>query len=392
MSIDYTLCKANESDHDALLALLNDVFNFEDPVNGGFLLFLPKLYKKQYAPCANNFVVYEGGKMRAAVGLYYNTMQVGGKQLLTAGIGNVAVAKDCRGAGYMKEAMHAAIADMKEKQADFSFLGGRRQRYMYFSYDHGVTRYKFDINETSLRHALRGKNIQQLKAVNITAESTRELDDFHRLHQSLPIRMERPREALFDIIKSWNSIPYAAYDGERFAGYFVFNSDRFRVLDFCPQTEEDAQALAACALSVANEKDGERCMTVMLPSFDISTLDRLMPLCEAHTADHSEQLSILNYQNVIDAFLTTKANCGPLPDGDLTLLIHGEAGDEHLRLAVNGKTVSIETTTQTPDMELSHLEAVRLMGSIYSEKRKDLPPACAAWFPLPISFSHIDSV
>ncbi|MDR1630673.1 MAG: GNAT family N-acetyltransferase [Oscillospiraceae bacterium] len=392
MSMNYTLCKAKDADHDAFLTLINDVFEFDNQPGGGFLRFLPKLYKKEYTPCANNFVVYENGRMYAAVGLYYNTMHVCGKPLLTAGIGNVAVHKDRRGAGYMKEAMRAAIADMKEKRADFSFLGGRRQRYMYFSYDHAVTRYQLDINQTSMAHALRGKEVKPLKAVAVTSESTRELDDMHRLQSTLPLHMERPREAFFDIIRSWSTIPYAAYDGGRFAGYFLFNSARNHILEFYPQTANDILPLIACALGLAAEQGEERSIEVVVPEFDANILDRLLPLSEIHSIDHGEQISILNYKTVIEAFLHAKATYTPLPDGEVTLLIHGEAGDEQLRLAVRGGKTFVETTSAAPNLELTHLEAVRLVGSVYSEKRKYLPPACAAWFPLPITFSHVDSV
>ena len=90
-----------------LLEMLNLTFDFstnnEDDTN--FLNLLPKLYKKQYKPAENNIILDVDGDMRAAVGLYYNTLTVGDEKLKVGGIGNVAVHPAHRGKGYMQFCM-----------------------------------------------------------------------------------------------------------------------------------------------------------------------------------------------------------------------------------------------------------------------------------------------
>ena len=129
--------KVNSEEREQLLAMLDDVFFIEDKpeTRRNFLELLPKLYKEEYDPCANNFTVTEDGEIKAAVGLYYDDAVAAGRKLKAAGIGNVAVTRDCRGKGYMIDCLNRAIEDIKSSGADYSVLGGHRQRYGYFGYE-----------------------------------------------------------------------------------------------------------------------------------------------------------------------------------------------------------------------------------------------------------------
>ena len=119
---------------DDYLDFINYVFGFNGD-SSDFKKLLPKLYKYEYEPAVNSFVALEDGKFRAAVGAFDHDMSVCGTRIKTRGIGNVAVHPYFRGCGYMKKLMNMALDDMIEEGIDLSVLGGRRQRYHYFSYD-----------------------------------------------------------------------------------------------------------------------------------------------------------------------------------------------------------------------------------------------------------------
>ena len=93
------------------LDFINLVFGFNGR-DKDFLKFLPKLYKEEYAPCENNYVVTENGKLKAAIGVFPRAMQVLDETLSVHGVGNVAVHPNSRSKGYMKDLLYQAVQDM----------------------------------------------------------------------------------------------------------------------------------------------------------------------------------------------------------------------------------------------------------------------------------------
>ena len=102
--------------------------------------------------------------------------------------------------------------------------------------------------------------------------------------------------------------------------------------------------------------------------------------------------SILSYKRVIDAFLRLKATYAKLPDGKLTAIIHGRAGDEKLCIAVNRGVPSVCETEGEYDIELDELEAVRFFFSHFSMDRRDCSPFAECVFPLPLFEYPADAV
>lgn len=392
MNIEHSFHRATATEFDTLMSFLNNVFGFDAPNDGGFAAMLPNLYKKEYKPWQNNIIAHKNNEICAAVGLYYKNMKVMDKTLKVAGIGNVAVRKDCRGAGYMKKTMEWSLEDMKNNKADISFLGGDRHRYMYFSYDRGCIRCNITINETSLRHASVGMKLKNFNIIEVTENNHRELDDIHSLYSSQPVHIERPRESLFDTLRAWRSHPYAAYEDDRFAGYFVLKNVPIHVLEFQSVNEDDICSLAASALNLSDIHDGQKTATFMFSEHEDKKIKQLLSLSETHHLSHGEQLSIFNFKNVIEAFLSLKSDYKRLQNGSLVLHIYGENKKERLKISIEENKVFVSPTDVEPHMELTHLEAVRLLCSIYSEHRNALPLECADWFPLPISLSHLDDV
>ena len=76
----------------------------------------------------------------------------------------------------------------------------------------------------------------------------------------------------------------------------------------------------------------------------------------------------------------------------MTVLIHGRAGDECLRLAVRDNEIRVEDFTGTPQFELDCLTAVRTFFSNYPTDRAAFPPAVQQWLPLPMFFSSRDTM
>ena len=143
--------RGNALPNEELMSVLNTSFGFFTPETE-FLGLLPKLYREQYRPQDQNWVVTEDGVLTAAIGAYDHEIVVCGRRLPCRGIGNVAVHPDHRRKGYMKQAMNQAIAVMVNDGIVMSTLGGRRQRYQYFGYDMAGPAYHFSISRDYIRH------------------------------------------------------------------------------------------------------------------------------------------------------------------------------------------------------------------------------------------------
>ena len=83
-----------------------------------------------------------------------------------------------------------------------------------------------------------------------------------------------------------------------------------------------------------------------------------------------------------------------LPDGELTLLIHGHGGDERIRITVKEGKHTVENIPEDTlvDLELGHLEATELIFGCISADRETASPLLRAWFPLPLWMYRADEV
>ena len=109
---------------------------------------------------------------------------------------------------------------------------------------------------------------------------------------------------------------------------------------------------------------------------------------------HAMHFNVLNYSRVIEAFLELQLSYVPIPDGEVTLLIHGYAGDERIRITVKGgkSIVTNIDDTVSVDYELSHAEALSFLFSPISPIRETAKDLFKLWFPLPLCMLRADEV
>lgn len=387
MSETYTVERANQSEYKELMDLLDISFCFEKEEDK-FINLLPKLYKEEYKPWENNIVVRTEEGLKAATGLYYGTLNVLDEKLLIGGIGNVAVHPDCRGKGYMKGIMRECIADMKRKGTDLSFLGGIRHRYQYFSYENGGLTYAYHISSANIKHTLGADAKSGYTIKEITAEDTDIINEIDKIERRQPQYCERDKAAYLDILKSWKRIPFAVFEGDEFKGYFLMTQDYGSVSEIGSKNPEDLMKVLLCAFE--NRKESRLHLDV--PPYRTDLLNVLHKVGGGFDICHSNMYTIFNYKKVLRAYLKLKNSLQPLPDGKAVVFIHGEAGDERLKLEINNGEVTVSETDEKEDIELSHLDALSVFTGLYSDRRAELPPAVASWFPLPLFIHGADNV
>ncbi len=367
----------NSTDYVHSLEMLNEVFFSEEENPRNFLELLPKLYKEEYNHCENNLIVSEDGKWKGAVGLYFDEVDCVGNKLICGGIGNVAVTTDCRGKGYMQDCMQMAMDRIIERDADFSVLGGQRQRYEYFSFEPAGTEYHFTFNKQNLKHVFSQDYVSKLTAVPVTADDKEYIEFIKELYNSNPDKFIRPDNKFYDYLKSWCQYPYVFKDGDKLVGYCLYDGSMNFVVEIKAVSLDYFKEMIP-AILIESKKQSVK---FEFPIYEKEYIQYLTDICEGMSFDNSSSLTVLNWKRFIKAYLELKATYTPLSDGSASFLIHGYKKDEQFTITVKDNKITFTDDAVDP-LELSHKEAMALFCSLYSIKLYELPANVAQWFPL----------
>lgn len=358
-----------------------------DPSEAFFETLLPKLYREELRPQDQNYVVTEDGVPVAAVGAYDHELIVCGRTLRCRGVGNVAVHPDHRSKGYMKATMNAAMQDMIADGIVLSALGGKRQRYLYFGYDKAGPAYTYSVSRDNIRHVY-GDLTAPYTVREVTDKGDVVIDKILLLSQKDPMIAVRPREEYLAIASSWRAKLLAFLDGDRFVGYCILDNSK-SVSEVQAVEDEAFMPLVRSLLAYLEEK----CSILLLPH-QLRYREELTRIAEGVSVGHMASFNVLCYRAVIEAFLALKLSYTSLPDGEMTLLIHGYAKDERIRVCVkNGEPLVEEIDDSTLfDLELSHAEAIAFLFSPFSPTRETASDLARLWFPLPLCTLRADKV
>ena len=380
--------RGNEAFYDEYIDFINYVFGFNGNVKD-FKKLLPKLYKTQYKPVENSYITLEDGNIRAAVGAFDHEITVCGDTLKCRGIGNVAVHPYARSKGYMKTLMNMAVNDMIADGVDLSVLGGRRQRYNYFSYEKTGVSYNFSLNSDNMRHCF-GKDrsaYHTLMVRKLEENDEAALDAISKLLSEQAYNPMRERERLYDILVSWQNVPCVFEKDGRVAGFCVIG-DKNRIYEIVLADKADFMNAIVTLYDCMNEPT----MTVCLPAFCPEYINALYRVCEGYELGTEKSFSVLNYKNVLSAFLKLKATYTELPEGELSMLIHGVAGDEKLRIYIRGDAARVEEYDGEVDIELDHIDAINVLFSPFYPIRDTLSHFARILLPLPLWLFYADAV
>ncbi len=370
---------------DDYMDFINYVFGFNGD-SSDFKKLLPKLYKYEYEPAVSSYVAVEDGKLKSAIGAFDHDISVCGNLVKTRGIGNVAVHPYARGKGYMKKLMNMALDDMEKEGVALSVLGGRRQRYNFFSYDKLGQAVSMSFNSDNFRHTYGKDRKHTLSFKTLKAGDVETVYKIKELSESHPFYAMREVDKYFEIISSWHQKAYVAFENGEFVGYAVGKGSDINEL--LASEGQDIREFI-CALY---DYLGASSMHVKLPIFLQDYINDLYCLCESYSVETAKSFSVLNYKTVIEAFIKLKATYTDLPDGVLVLGINGRSRRENIRITVFGGNISVDYTDDEPAVELEHLEAMNLLFAPVCPLRESLPIHAKIWLPLPIYLYSSDAV
>lgn len=142
---------ATARDRGELLAFLLGVFRAERPNHAPFEDIYPDLFLEDDGVLGRHAVIREEGRIVACVGTYPIPVRLGGCQILTAGVGQVATAPSARGKGYMTALLSHGLERCRNEGAAIAWLGGRRDRYAPFGFDCAGLSFDYTLDSHSLR-------------------------------------------------------------------------------------------------------------------------------------------------------------------------------------------------------------------------------------------------
>ena len=87
-----------------------------------------------------------------------------------------------------------------------------------------------------------------------------------------------------------------------------------------------------------------------------------------------------------------KKSYANLPDGKVTMLIHGIAGDEKLCIGKSGDETFVKTFEGDADIELDHIDAMNMLFAPFCQARDRLPVFARVALPLPLWVYSTDAV
>ncbi|MBE6616847.1 MAG: GNAT family N-acetyltransferase [Ruminococcaceae bacterium] len=372
--------RAKAEMYDELMDMLNYVFGFSS-ADYDFQKLLPKLYADKKQACHDNYIVAEGGKIKAAVGAFDDIISVCGEEIKCRGIGNVAVHPYSRSKGYMIDCMNMSINDMIEDGVDISFLGGHRQRYGYFGFEDGCPRYNVRITTTSAHHYFKNVATEAVEIRDVSENDTEIIDKIFALYEKKPQRSIRPRDRFYQILRSWTHQPRAFFIGGEFVGYGIGGINELTLTDI-KYFDSVIHAFA--------QMHGD--INLGIPAWNTELFEAALRVGDSPSINESYMLSVFNYKKVVGTLLKLKASLEPLQDGAVTVLIHGYAGDCKLKLSVVDGKSSVEDYDGEAEIELSHKDAAKFFFGIHSPHWKKLTHATRAWLPLPLYVEDADHV
>jgi GNAT superfamily N-acetyltransferase len=379
------IVRLSAADFEEAMDFMNLVFSGYSPTD--FAKLLPLLYRPTEEHMACNYAIRQRGRIRAVVGLFPLQWQAGPTMLRVAGIGGVSTHPNVRQRGLMKQLMQHCVAQMKAEGYHLSWLGGQRQRYLYYGYEKCGLGASMSLSRANLKHCFSTES--SLRFEPLAAEDQTYLDRARELHDTQPSRARRVPADFHLHCLSWHHRPHAAIDaGGRMVGYLVANAKGDAVAELVAENDQMAVEMARCWAV-----RGEQGINIDLNPAASGLIRRLGQHCEGMNLHASGNWQVFAWEEVLGALLALRRAAGPLPAGRVVVGIEGYG---NLALEVDGERTEVTRTDAAPAVKGDAPLMLRLFcGPLPPSQVTALPEGAAlleAWCPLPLYWARQDGV
>jgi predicted N-acetyltransferase YhbS len=369
--IEYRAARPDERED--IIDLANLAFRFD------LESLIPKVYGESLDPSPfHKVAVDERGRLRAQVAVLPETMTVCGTPLSIGYLGIVSVHPRDRGKGHMKALMDMWLKETRET-CDMIALFGQRQRYEYFGFTQGGVRLKYTVGIANVRHALRAETVKGLEfrplfevegaAIFAQSINTARMAYIHRDTRLMPA-----------ILNGMNQHSVGVLEEGKLIGYLTTNKTGDEISELALGNADDAKRVIKAYIE---DIRADRIL-IYAPKYEILLNSGISSFAEDCTVEASDMFNIIDYANVLKAFLTLKHMTTGLIPGDFSAVLDGQP----VTARVSDEGVTVERSAKPGAVVMGKQQAQTLLISQYGRYLSAITPV--GWFPLPIFWYFAD--
>lgn len=379
----YKIIRLSRKDYSEAIDFINMVFSMNYyPYN--FPEMLPVLYKPTEEHMKCHYVIKEEEKIKALVGIYPAEIVVNKNIFKMARIGAVSTHPNSQGKNMMKTLMEFATEKIKQYGYSIAYLGGLRNRYLYFGYEKCGYKMVFKLNKSNIKHNEFPK--RDLILEKQIEEDYETMVKLNNLYKKQYIYFKRKNKDFFDICRSWNNNLYVAREKDKVVGYLVADNKREKITELIAINNK-------YRLAMLNEFHTDRSVKIDVCSADYKFIRQLGNYAEEVNIQDSYNWQIFDWKNIIKALLEIKQKSCRLISGESVFTIKGIGS---FRISVTAKKVMCESIEMCSINEFSSSEFLRIaFGPLPPSLIIDLPEELKIfenWFPLTLCMGFQDGV
>lgn len=388
------LIRAGKEWKEKMIAFGDRIFG-NDVQPGGFAALLPRVYGKD-ASCDNNhLIVVEDGEIQAMLLTEPTTFVCGDMKVRGIGVGTVSVSETARGKGYMQLLLSTVRDWMETEGYAFAVLGGRRQRYGYWGYEPAGIRFKAEISDANLKHALTEEmtgGLEKQLTLEPMTEGSREVELAWELYDTQPVHLEREKETFFLQLQANRHIPYVIRKEGEFAGYLTTTGRRGKVT--LTEVVLKDEALYPAVLRLFGMQMAQEQYELTILSHERERIAFVEGFAEGYWMIQDHQYYVADLQKLLlFSMKAKKMTCG-LKDGEWKFAT--EKGIYCCRVAGDDVSVILDrecaAECNTDMIRKTEGEMVRLLFGPAFAVSWDSSEVPSGWLPFPLCVTEIDAV
>ena len=386
--------RGTAAEFDEIINLIDYVFSRSSRPHD-FPAMYPNLYQRTDESMHDMINMWEDGKVIGSVLAHERVLSVCGREMKVVGIGNVAAHPRMRGKGIMSRLMSYTVEELKKDGVAISILGGKRSRYNRFGYELGGAAYGLRIGDEEIAPVYDKAITEKYDFRAFTADDKETAAACKAIYEAQDVHYNYDDDGFVLRFYDWhNRMPYAVYDADdKLIGYLAMGelpSDPRSVCEYAFVDGVDiAEVLAAYVLKTHED------LHLTVRDWEMVPFAKLIRVGGRHSFGPTEMWSILDWEVVLDAFLTLKASYAHLENGTLVIEI-AERGK--WEVTVDGTAVTVTATDKAADLSFSALDAVyaltgpQPMALIGYDHPEAVLRMARSWFPLPLVSLEADRV
>lgn len=374
--VEYGIAKTE--DKAEVIDFINYVFS-QSSVPHDFKKLMPKLYADRIEGLkAKHYIVKKDKKIQALIADSMIDVSVHGHIQRWGMIGNVSVHPYARGEGFMKDLMQQVMEDAKRSGVDILVLNGQRQRYGYFGFENAGIDVRFMINKKNINHCLSKTDTSQITFAPIECATEDEILKAKELHERKEIHALRAKEDFLEILHNWNRDAFLIYKDKKMAGYVCGGMSEVVLED-----EKDFAAVLKNFFEMQKISEA----VISTTPFEKERAGFLSKICEQCYIEKTEMIKILNWKNVLSAFLELKSQFTALMDGKIEIMI----GKEGYQISVTNGKISVEQKKEVGENAVFLTEKEAQQKFFGTDSLVFPDDRFKNWFPLPFSIDQADA-